>query len=128
MSFFLVDPIRKYAIASQNGQICTLAPAFKSLTVGNDRIVIAAIAGKRFRLMGWQAVSQTATVGSFNLHSASGSAALIVASAPAIGSGNNDRLPIVDSGYLETNTGEGLYSDCFTGDIFLTVFYISYVP
>jgi len=123
--FFMVDPVKKYQI---NGEALKILPAVATCVVGTNKLVLAAITGKIIRVMGWN-VSTAGAVGSFFLKSASGGTAITnVVDVPAATTGYNEFKPIVDSGYCETNVGEGLYADIFTTDIYLTIFYIAYTP
>ena len=126
MTYFRVDPTRMYE--TPNG-VCKLSCAAIVTTVANNQQVVAAVSGKRIRVMGWLAQSVAAAVGAFTLKSASGGTALMTPLyVPAITAGACEKLPIVDSGYMETVAGEGLFVDVITAAINLDVFYIIYAP
>lgn len=125
MTFHRVDPVRLY----ESKEVCKVQAAFVEATVAANTSVIAAVSGKRHRVMGWIAQCDTATVGTFQLKSASAGTMLMAPlAAPPVTNGDTHTLPITDSGYMETNTGEGLFVDVVTGAVNLTVFYITYIP
>ena len=126
MTYFRVDPLRIYETPS--GVVQLTCTPFNG-AVANNQSVVASASGKRIRVMGWVAQSSTAVVGTMLLKSASGGTALMAPLAvPVITAGSNDKLPVIDSGYFETNTGEGLFCDVTVAAIALTLFYITYTP
>ena len=126
--FFQVCPPKIFE--NRNDGILSLSAASAALAVGNNQQVVAAISGKRIKVMGWFMQSNHATaVSDFLLKSASAGTALTTTfSVPPSGSGFKDEAPIVESGYVETNTGEGLFIDVTTNTIRYTIFYIAYTP
>lgn len=123
--FSVVDPIRQFM---SNGEVCTLKSAFLAASVANNQSVVAAVAGKRIRVMGlnWQTASG-AGAGTMQFKSNSGGSALTpafqVPLQPTI-----DRWPISTTGYFETATGHGLFVDVATQAVTVMVFYIEYTP
>lgn len=123
---FTVDPIRMYE--NVNG-ICTVLSTGGTLAVGNNQLVVAAVTGYRLRIMGWIMQSDGATVGKIQFKSASGGTAITgPMGVPTSTSGVLDKLPVTDCGYFETNISEGLYADITTAGIYITLFYIKYIP
>jgi hypothetical protein len=99
-----------------------------ALATGNGRQVIAAVAGKRIRVMGWIAQSITA-VGQHQFTDGSGGTALTDDHySPLDTSGTKFDMPVIPSGYFETSTGNGLFADITTQNARLTVFYVLYTP
>jgi hypothetical protein len=126
MSLFQIDPIRVFQI---KGHVSPLKNSSLIHTVGANRQVVAAVTGQRIRVMGWLAQSTGAAVSNFGLKSASGGTFILAGVVvPMITNGVIDKLPIVETGYCETNTGEGLFVDVITSDLSLNLFYITYTP
>lgn len=123
--FLMIDPVKVFQV---NGEACPITPLVSTVAVGNNNSLLAAITGKRIRVMGYIAQSSAAGASQFQLKSASGGTVIKnwetqngIAAAPLY-------LPIVNSGYCETNTGEGLFADVATSILYLTIFYITYTP
>lgn len=126
MDFNRYDPIRVFE--TKTG-VCQIYCAAIALTVANNTAVVAAVSGKRIRVMGWNAQTQNAAAGTYLFKSASGGTTLYPTTyAPPLTSGAMHQMPIAQSGYFETNTGEGLYADCTTQVVTVAVFYITYTP
>lgn len=123
----MIDPIRRFQI---NGQVYTILCTAFSGSIANNQAVVAAVSGKRTRVFGWKTQARDVAVVSIQLKSASGGTALTpILNIPPYNAGLMDDLPFIDSGYFETNTGEGLYVDIAgtTGAVLL-IFYITYTP
>lgn len=124
-SFELIDPVKIFQV---NGVVCPVLTIGNGYTVGSNRTILAGTSGKRYRIMGGLFSSGSATAGQAFIKSASGGTVFLwnivgpVVSAPAF------LLPIVNSGYGETNTGEGIFTDIAGADLYLTLFYITYTP
>lgn len=126
MNFFSLDPTRIFETRSG---VSTLKTAQKTLAVGNNQIVIAAVSGSKLRVMGWVLQSDGAVVGTVVFKSASGGTQLTApVSVPASTGGTTDKLPIAYCGYFETNTSEGLYADITTAGVLINIFYLEYIP
>lgn len=126
MDFELIDPTKIFQV---NGVASILMSAQLQGIVASDQQVVAAISGKRIRLMGWLAQSQAATPGSFLFKNGSGGGGFMAPQfAPQNTNGLVDRQPITNSGYFETTTGIGLYVDIVAQPVNVTVFYIIYTP
>ncbi len=121
-----IDPIRVYEI---NGEVCPLKSAFAVVGVSTNTSLIAGITGRRIRVMGAFISSQGAAVSTFSLKNGSGGSVLFGATAPSNAVATpNIFLPINDSGYVETSTGTGLFSDVATTAAAITIFYVDYIP
>jgi hypothetical protein len=97
------------------------------LSTGNDQTVIAAVTGKRIRVMGYKIQSATSSPGAYAFKSGSGGTVLEGGYSPS-----NNGLPLVmipwDAGYFETATGLGLFADIVTHGASIQVYYIEYTP
>ena len=126
MSFEQIDCIRYIEI---NGTVCTVLTSAVTMTVGANRTVVTGVSAKRIRVIGWIANSTNATAGSWGLRSASGGTVIMYGVPfPGLGGGFPDRQPMYKTGYMETNTGEGLFADVATADMNLCLFYVVYTP
>ena len=122
----ITDPLRVFQV---NGQVCQLKAAALNSSVANNQQVIAAVTGKRIRVMGGIYQSGGAAVSNIWFKSNSGGARLTAdLRVPMIDNGENFFLPIVECGYYETSTGHGLFTDVATDSCNMTVFYIEYTP
>lgn len=119
-----IDPVKKYQI---NGVACPVRSAYLSAAVANNQSLVAAVTGSRIRVMGLLVQSLNAGGSQIGLKDASGGSTLLYIAAPAITVGPTF-IPIVDSGYVETTAGNGLFLDCSTHEANVTVFYITYQP
>jgi hypothetical protein len=125
MDKLVIDPTRVYEVG---GNRELLKAAVVNFAAGNNQQVVAAVTNKRIRVMGWFAQGIAAAVVTYRFKSNSGGTAIIGdLRAPASTAGAIHQIPIVDSGYCETSTGQGLFADC-GNDIAMTVFYIEYTP
>jgi len=122
----IVDPVRKFLVKEQ---VCQLTNYYLSASVANNQQVVAAVSGKRIRVMGLWGISGGAGISSCTLKSASGGTALQSFTLPANTSAQpNVQMPVVDSGYYETVTGEGLFLDVATTAALINVQVIIYTP
>jgi hypothetical protein len=121
---YRTDPVRIFQV---NGEVCKLLSAFQVVPVAGNNTLVAAVAGKVIRVMGWNAQSNGA-VGSINFKDGSGGTTLHAVNTPANTAGDSDKQPIVECGYFETSSGVGLFGDCGTTAQLLTIFYITYTP
>lgn len=121
-----IDPIRIYQV---NGEVCPLKSAFAVVGVSTNTSLIAALTGRRIRVMGAFISSQGAAVSTFSFKNGSGGTVLFGATAPSNAVATpNIFLPVNESGYVETDTGVGLFCDVATTAAAITVFYIDYIP
>jgi hypothetical protein len=126
MSKWQVNPIKVFAIGQEN---CKVQCKPKAASVAANTEVIAAVSGKIIRLMGMSVQSNTSTPGTFFFRSASGGTVLTQEiTAPANTDGQPFMWPICESGYLETNEGEGLFVTVTTAALNFNVFFIEYTP
>lgn len=125
-SFSAVNPKKYFEV---NGQNCELKSVVSELTVANNTAVVTAVSGKRIRVMGLISQGDGGTVGSFQYKSASGGTMIsIPLVSPPTTNGEVLNLPVNETGYWETVTGEGLYVDCVTASLNLQTYYIEYIP
>lgn len=120
-----IDPIRKYEI---QGNVSTLKTGYLSAAVANDQQIVAAVTGKRIRVMGMVLGSSAASSSVLFQSGAAGVQLTTLLNAPAIATLPPFVLPITDSGYFETTTGEGLFCDVTIAITYINVFYIEYTP
>lgn len=126
MTSVIYDSVRMFQV---NNNVCPLLSIPFNGAVGNNQLLVAAVTGKRIRVMGLIAQSDTATVGRFQLEDGSGGAQISAAlSTPPVTNGDVLFMPIVECGYCETSTGTGLYCDIVTAAINMQVWYITYTP
>ena len=120
-----IDPIRVYQV---NGTVCTVDTACPILSVSNNQTVVAAVTGKKIRVMGLLAtVGSGAGQAGVTLKNGSGGATRMAFVLPASTVGPI-HLPLVNSGYFDTDTGVGLFVDIATSVVNLNLFYITYTP
>lgn len=126
-NFLIVDPVRKFEI---QGQVRVLQTAQFNFAAGANQEVISAGSGVRRRVMGWSLQSANAANGSIYFKSASGGTRLTATFwPPAIApTAVPWDVPVVDSGYFETITGEGLYCDVATQPVSGNIYFITYTP
>jgi hypothetical protein len=120
------SPIGVYEI---NGQRCQVYTAHINNIVANNVQVVAAVTGKRIRVMGWFSQSFAVATGSLQFKDGSGGTFLTSAFySPLYTTGDMLIMPIVDCGYFETTAGTGLFVDVATNTMVLNVQYITYTP
>lgn len=125
MSNFQVNPTKIFVI---NGQNCPILPAYSVIGIGTNMVAIAAITGKIIRLMGAFLQSNGAASGSISFKNGSAGTTYFNLNTPPSTNGDYFPMPIVESGYLETSAGVGLYSDVATTAQLANLFYIAYTP
>lgn len=126
MSFDRIFPAKLFE--GLGGEVTPLKSVGVALAVGNDQQVIAAVAGKRIRVMGWIAQSITAA-GQHQFKNGSGGTAFTDDHyAPIDTTGTKFEMSVISSGYFETDTGVGLFADITANNQRLTVFYVVYTP
>jgi hypothetical protein len=119
----MTDPIRIYEI---NGEVCKLECKAVSVVVSSNATVIAAITGRKIRVMGF-VIQGDGGVSKITFKDGSGGATLfgpITVSSSATPS--QLAIGIVNSGYFETSSGVGLFADVVTTAANMNVFYIDY--
>ena len=126
MALIVVDPRRVFEV---KGQVCPLTQAVSNLAIGADQVVVAAVSGRRIRVMGWLIQSATGVVGTFNFKSGVGGPGIIgVFGAPPITAGVIDKLPIIDPGYAECAVTTALVVDIALAAVNINLFFIAYPP
>jgi hypothetical protein len=124
MTALIIAPTKLYMI---NGEVCTLKCAFSSPTVGNNRTLVAAVSGKRIRVMGYRIKSQNAAAAML-WKSLNAAVNVFHCNIPALSTGLPEALEIADCGYFETTTGDVLAADVSGDALNVNVFYIEYTP
>lgn len=120
-----IDPNRLFEIKGNDAS--RLLSVQGSPAVGNNTQIIAAVTGKRIRVMGW-ILQSNGSIGTIQFKSASGGTALTPVLAIPANSSVPWVLEVKQSGYFETNTGEGLFCDVATTQINLFVNYLVFTP
>lgn len=124
--FELVNPIKKYVV---NGETATLTSVvLNALGVGTNQQIVAAVAGKRIRLMGYIVQSNTGVSGQLGLRDGNAGAYIVPNIYFPINTAPVEHLPVIDAGYTETSTGIGLFADVITAAVNALIHYIIYTP
>lgn len=124
-----ICPRKYYENKRANGgdEINTVKSVNISLSVANNQQVIAAVTGKRIRVIAYKIQSATSSVGAYGLKDGSGGPSLDGGYTPS-----QNGLPLImipfDAGYFETSTGVGLFADIVGHSASLQVYYIEYTP
>ena len=95
--------------------------------VASNQSVIAGVAGKRIRVLGYAVQSDSATQGIYGFINGSGGTGFSSFTAPPSSSAPF-LLPLTPSGYFETSTGTGLFINVATASVSVNIFYIVYTP
>lgn len=126
----IIDPVRVFEVKPANassGQVCTLLSAPMNVIVAANQQVIAGVAGKKIRIMGAIFQGDTAVAGGYvNTLDGSGGAKLLNSIYSPINTQAPFLLPVIDSGYAETTTGNGLFVTGGAQVSVVTFFYIIY--
>lgn len=125
MSFETVSPGKVY-VTKKDG-VVKVKSVSVSLSVANDQTVIAAVSGKRIRVLAYRYQSSSATQGAFALKNGSGGSTLDGGFAPPL-AGLPMLIPAFTPGYFETSVGVGLFADVVTGTVSMQVYYVEYTP
>ncbi len=121
---YTVDPVR---IFETKAGVSQLIGAPLTAAIANDQVIYAGVTGKRIRVMGWRAHSNTAAAGYWILKTSSGFAISGPNWSPA-NTAPGDIQPIAECGYMETEIGDGLVVDVTTSATNFTFFIITYTP
>lgn len=124
MPSFVVDPIRIFEI---KGEVCTLTSTQGNYAAGSSAMV-AGVSGKRHRIMGWKLGGSAVGFPTVSFISSGATVITPAFVVPNNAAGLTDFLPIVESGYGETLTGEGLSIVVGVANVNALVFYITYTP
>lgn len=120
-----IDAVRRFEVG---GQVCTVATAVLQLDPGANQVAVAAVSGKRVRIMGLVGQSNTTTLSQCGFHDGSGGSYLLPDFYYPINTADIFVLPFIDSGYCETSTGTGLYITVQTAAIKMALQYILWTP
>lgn len=123
--FWTIDPTKIFQI---NGVVAPILWSAHGFATGNDQAVITAVTGQRIRFMGAWIKSPNVTQGTYAFKTASGGTFLTPTTYAPPYTDPLLQIPIIPSGYFETNTGEGLYVDITIANVNMTVFYVTYTP
>jgi hypothetical protein len=122
----IISPPKVYEV---NGEVCPVRSSVVSSVIANNVVVVAAATGRRVRLMGLMGFANTAAgLSQILFKDGSGGAyitngiLLDINTKPTLGL----IMPIVDSGYCESSTGNALCVDILSASAAFTVFYIDY--
>lgn len=100
-----------------------------SLSISNNQSVVAAVTGKKIKVLGYLVQSNSATNGAYVFKSGSGGTILTgQVFAPKITDPWPGLFPISEVGYFETAVGVGLFADCGSATVVGHVIYIAYTP
>lgn len=108
-------------------EVCPVQNVYVSLAVAVNQVVVPAVSGKRIRVMGMIAQTNNAAKGVLQFLDGAGGTILYSYYMPTFDQ-PLEKLPIVNSGYFETTTGNGLYATVLTNLMQANVFYITYTP
>lgn len=129
MNFLGIDPLKYYRRKGRHSEALVVKSAPKELSTGTNQVVVAAVTGKRIRVMAMYGHSNTATRSQVELIDGSGGSSLLHPTEfPGTNDENTFHLPPWDAGYCETSTGTGLYANVTGAAADFTVFYIEYTP
>lgn len=122
---FSVGPGR--IIESSKDGVCEIYTFHVARAVSANNVAVAAVSGKRIKVISLIAQSNAAACGSIAFMSASGGTRLFDFSMPT-----NVQPPFIllpnMLGHFETKTGEGLYETVVTNNMLYTIQYIIYTP
>lgn len=120
-----IDPARYIEVKNNNASPMLFAAVTPA--VANNTGIVTGVTGKKIRVHGLVAQSAGAS-GSLLFKSASGGTTIFPSMVMPANTANPFVLEIKDSGYFETNAGEGLFVDVATTQIQLLVCYSIYTP
>lgn len=122
----IISPPQFYEV---NGEACPVKVFSGTLTVGADRTVAAAVAGKRHRILGFMLQSSnTTTFSAIQLLDGATGTQLFGGYAPLSNTGTWATAEISHGGRGETSTGNKLRADISAADMFVNLYYITYTP
>lgn len=127
---FEMDPNRSL-LRSVAGAQEVLPVLYKSdfQVAGGNKTTVAAVSGKRIKVIGLFAQSYGGVMGTLGMYSNSTGGTLLFGCDPPVGTvAAGLLLPINPLGYFETNTGQALIAAAATGNVEWTIQYIVYTP
>jgi hypothetical protein len=120
-----VDPVRYYQVGQEQ---CVLKSVMLIQVAATNATAIAAVTGKRLRIMGFSfTANAAATNPGIVLKDGSGGTTKYAVTIPALTVGEHAR-PVIDAGYFETTVSTGLFLDVITSTANLFINYIEYTP
>lgn len=124
-----ICPRKYYENKRANGgdEINTVKSVNISLSVANNQQVIAAVTGKRIRVISYKIQSANTAASAYAFKDGSAGTVLDGGYGPS-NSGLPLMMPPFDAGYFETSTGVGLFADIVTHTTSVQVYYIEYTP
>lgn len=123
-----IDPLKFFQRLGRHSEELPLKTAVVELSTGNNQSIVSAVSGKRIRVMGFDAQSNTTTQGELEFIDGSGGSALYMSLYCPPSSSPPFQKDISFTGYFETSTGTGLFADCVTAAVNVTVYYVEYTP
>lgn len=110
----------------RNGIVYPVVSVPCAFAIGNNQAIVTGTTGYIVRVVGWHGQSNGAAQGTFIFKSASGGT--VLTSAKYLPPNTNEPwcVPLDDSGYCETVSGQGLYADVTAAAINLDVFVVKY--
>lgn len=108
-------------------EVLPLQSVSNGFAIGINQTVVAAVTGKRIRVIGYIVQSSTVTQSTYGFINGSGGASLSSFVAPP-STAAPFSVPIKNPGYFETSTGTGLFINVATAAIIVNVFYVIYTP
>lgn len=124
----IISPPQIYEV---NSEVTPVKTAVVTAAVALNQSIIAAITGKRIRVMGLLGFGNaTSNVSQIVFKNGTGGSLLtngIILDNRTV-STKSPVLPVINSGYFETDTGVGLFADVYDVAAAVTVFYIEYKP
>lgn len=119
-----IDSVRYFQI---NGQVYPLLSKFLIQAVAANVSLVAGVAGQSVRVMGYRVASTAAgAVGAAVFLDASGGTIKDALLAPDPAVNNPYERPVIDTGYFETTSGNGLFLTVQTNSVNVFVNYIQY--
>lgn len=120
----IIDPTKIYMV---NGEVTKVSPAPFTIAAGATATLVAAISGYRIRVMAFFLQSTTGVQGGILFKSSGGTSLLTPIICPP-STAAPFLLPLTNSGYFETLTGEALQAMATTSDVYVNAFYTTYKP
>lgn len=121
----MIDPSRYFEI---KGQVEPLRAHVANIPVALNTTALAAIAGKRIRVMGLMAQGSAAVTTLTLKNGNAGTSLFGPFNIPSSATPNVLFLPVIDAGYFETSTGVGLFADCAGASTIVNLYYVEYAP
>jgi len=101
---------------------------YDTQAAGGNKTTIAAVTGKRIKVLSMVAQTTTGSRGTLEFYSANTGGTKLYSFTKAANTENPFTLPENSMGYFETNTGEALIAAAVTNDQSWLISYIIYTP